>query len=73
MRHSESDGYFGLLRTHLQGLFNHELQLLNSRMALILRRQAIDQLRQRLQINRFSQRFTLELCGQHGGGCGNAK
>ena len=73
MRHSESDGYFGLLRTHLQGLLNHELQLLNPRMTLMLRRQAFDQLRQRLQINRFSQRFTFELCGQHGGGRGDAK
>jgi hypothetical protein len=32
------------LLTHLSCLFAHELQLLNSRMALILRRQAVDQL-----------------------------
>ena len=33
-----------LLLTHLSRLFNHELQLLYSRLTLILRRQAIDQL-----------------------------
>ena len=33
-----------LLLTHLSRLFNHELQLLNSRLTLILRRQAVDQL-----------------------------
>ena len=33
-----------LLLTHLPSLFDHELQLLNSRLTLMLRRQAIDQL-----------------------------
>ncbi len=33
-----------LLLTHLPRLFDHELQLLNSHLTLLLRRQAVDQL-----------------------------
>ncbi len=59
--------------TQLPSLLDHLVKLLNACFASFLFGQSGDQLRQCLQVDGFSQRFSSQLCGQQSGGSRDAE